>query len=275
MNIDGARSTYDLNRDFEKELSVQRKKLGTVSNKTELLNEVRKIAGIHRFKELPESKLTRHGTIERDSYHIEKIILTIEDGIYLPLLMFVPNSDTNKPAVLYIHEKGKAADAAPGGPIETIVKSGYRVLTVDLRGTGETQQGKQGQLSGATGPDWKDVYTAYLLGRSYTGMRAEDVLVCARLMRQEQAEPIKLIAVGNVTIPALHAAALEPELFSSVKLTGMLISWSNVIELGRSLNQQVNAVQGALKTYDLPDLAATLGNKLIIKEPLDALGQPK
>jgi hypothetical protein len=106
-------------------------------------------------------------------------------------------------------------------------------------------------------------------------MRAEDVLVYARFLKQEQAGPVELISAGNVTIPALHAAALEPDLFDSVMLTGLLCSWSNVIESGLSYNQQVNAVHGVLTTYDLPDLAATLGEKLIIKEPLNALGQPR
>jgi hypothetical protein len=46
-----------------------------------------------------------------------------------------------------------------------------------------------------------------------------------------------------------------------------------VIKLGRSHNQQVNTVYGALKVYDLPDLAVTLGDRLIIEEPLDALGE--
>ena len=156
-----------------------------------------------------------------------------------------------------------------------MAKAGKSVLAVDLRGTGETQQSKQNKFTEAIGLDWKDVFTAYLLGRSYVGMRAEDVLVCARFLQQEQKGSIELIAVGNVCIPALHAAALEPELFGSVKLTGMLSSWSNVIELGRSFNQQVNAVHGALTIYDLPDLSATLGNKLINKEALDALGQPE
>ena len=275
MNLGGARSTYDLNRDLEKVLAGQRKKLWATGKQAELLDKVRKIAGIRSLEELHEPKVTTCGTIERDSYKIEKMILTPEDGIYLPALMFIPDTDTKKPDVLYIHEKGKAADAAEGGPIEAIIKSGNRVLAVDLRGTGETQQGKQGQLSGAAGPDWKDVYTAYLLGRSYVGMRAEDVLVCARFLQQQQKGPVELIAAGNVCIPALHAAALEPELFGSINMTGMLSSWSNVIELGRSLNQQVNAVHGALKAYDLPDLTATLGDKLIIKEPLDALGQPR
>jgi hypothetical protein len=243
--------------------------------RAELMDEVRRIAGIRKLAELPEPKVTSSGTVERDDYQIRKMILTPADGIYLPALMFVPGTDAGQTAVLYIHEQGKAADAAPGGPIEAMVKAGKCVLAVDVRGTGETQQGKQGQLSGATGPDWKDVFTAYLLGHSYVGMRAEDVLVCARFLQQEQAGPVELIATGNVAIPALHAAALEPELLGSVKLMGMLNSWSNVIELGRSFNQQVNAVHGALTTYDLPDLAATLADKLIIKEPLDALGQPR
>jgi hypothetical protein len=105
-------------------------------------------------------------------------------------------------------------------------------------------------------------------------MRAEDVLVCARFLRERYGEPVALVAVGSVGVPGLHAAALEPDLFSSVKLVRTLTSWSNVIEHGRSVNQQVNAVHGALTSYDLPDLAGILGEKLIIKEPLDALGGP-
>jgi hypothetical protein len=105
-------------------------------------------------------------------------------------------------------------------------------------------------------------------------MRAEDVLVCANFLRQHQARRLELIAVGHVSVPALHAAALEPDLFSEVALVRSLVSWSNLIELGRSYNQFVNTVHGALTTYDLPDLARTLGDKLTIEEPLNALGKP-
>ena len=148
------------------------------------------------------------------------------------------------------------------------------MLAVDLRGIGETQQASQRKFTGTTGADWKDVFMAYLLGRSYVGMRAEDVLVCARYLKEQYGEPVELLAGGSVGVPALHAAAMEPDLFASVKLVRTLASWSSVIEQGRSVNLQVNAVHGALTTYDLPDLAATLGDKLIVKEPLDALGEP-
>jgi hypothetical protein len=282
MNLDGARSTYDLNRDFEKDLAGRRKKQWANKGRAELLDEVRRLTGIRKLAELPEAKVINSGTVERDGYQIRKMILTPEDGIYLPALMFVPDSEAKHPTVLYIHERGKATAIEP---IEAIVKSGKCVLAVDVRGTGETQQSKQNKFTDAIGLDWKDVFTAYLLGRSYVGMRTEDVLVCARVAgilpairgrdALDTAGPVELIAAGNVTIPALHAAALEPDLFGSVKLTGMLSSWSNVIESGRSYNQQVNSVHGALTTYDLPDLTATLGDKLIIKEPLNALGQPR
>ena len=115
---------------------------------------------------------------------------------------------------------------------------------------------------------------AYLLGRSYVGMRAEDILVCARFLSQEQPGPVNLIAVGNVGVPALHASALERDLFQSVKLVHSLVSWSNVIESGCSFNQQVNAVHGALTMYDLPNLAVSLSDKLVVEEPLDAMGKP-
>lgn len=106
------------------------------------------------------------------------------------------------------------------------------------------------------------------------GMRDEDILVCARLLADQHKGPVDLVAVGHVCAPALHAAALEPALFTSVRLVRGLISWSNVIESGLSRSQLVNAVHGALATYDLPDLARILGDRLTLEQPLNALGEP-
>ena len=273
MTLEGARSTYDLNRDFEKELVKRRKKRWKTTSRTELLNQVRKIAGIHKLKELPKPKVEELDVIERSGYSVKKMILKPEDGIYLPALMFLPNQTRSEGMVLYVHENGKGADAAPGGPIEKLVKTGRSVLAVDLRGTGETQQTSQRYFMSYFGSDGQDVYTAYLLGRSYVGMRTEDILICARFGQQQDGR-VDIIAVGHVCVPALHAAALEPDMFGSIKLVRGLNSWSNVIESGRSLNQLVNTVHGALTVYDLPDLAATLGDKLTIEEPLNALGEP-
>jgi len=274
MALKGARSTYDLNRDYEKKLAKQRKKRWTTKSRMTLLNQVGKIAGIRKLTELPKLRAESIGIEDRSDYKIEKLIIKSEEGIYLPALMFIPRQMLTVGAVLYIHENGKDKEAGPGGAIEKLVKAGRSVLAVDLRGTGETQQTKQKNFGEAIGFDWKNLYTAYLLGRSYIGMRAEDIMVCAGYLKQQQDGPVDLVAVGHVSVPALHAAALEPNIFGSVKLIRGLVSWSNIIESGRSLNQLVNTVHGALTVYDLPDLAATLGAKLTIEEPLNALGEP-
>jgi hypothetical protein len=85
--------------------------------------------------------------------------------------------------------------------------------------------------------------------------------------------PVRLIAVGNVGIPAPHAAALEPELFQSIRLSRTLISWSNVIRSRLNEGQLAGTVHGALVHYDLPNLAAVLSGKLAVEESLDALGR--
>ncbi len=273
MLLKGARSTYDLNRDFEKELAKRRKKRWKTTSRTELFNQVCKLAGIRRLTELPNPKAEELEVIERNGYLVKKMILKPEDGIYLPALMFLPKQTRSEGVVLYVHENGKGADAAPGGPIEKLVKTGRSVLAVDLRGTGETQQTSQRYFMSYFGSDGQDVYTAYLLGRSYVGMRTEDIMMCARFLHLQDGR-VDLVAVGHVSVPALHAAALGPDMFGSVKLVRGLVSWSNVIESGRSKNQLVNTVHGALTVYDLPDLAATLGANLTIEEPLNALGEP-
>jgi hypothetical protein len=274
IELKGARSTYDINRVYEKKLSKQRERLWKRTSQDKLLNQIREITGIRRLKELQEPKVEIFDVIERDGYFIKKMVLKPEDGIYLPALMFTPRQSRSSGMVLYINEKGKSEDTGPGGPIENLVKAGRSVMSVDIRGIGEIGRTSGSTLSGATGPDWKNVYTAYLLGRSYVAMRGEDILICGRFLKQQRDGDVRLVAAGNVCVPALHAAALEPDLFETVKLTRGLVCWSDVIESGLSVNQLVNTVHGALKIYDLPNLAETLGDKLTIEQPLNAMGKP-
>ena len=269
MHLESARSTYDLNRDLERTLAIKRKQLWKTTPQTELYNRIRRLAGIRPLEQLPRPQVQERGVVRHDDLQIRKIVLLPEENIALPALVVPAKRNSPKGAVLYIHEDGKEADVAE---IERLAATGHVVMAVDVRGTGETQ-GKQG-FGEYFGPDTKDVLTAYLLGRSYVGMRAEDILVCGRYLRDQYKLPVSLRAVGHICVPALHAATLESQLFDSVRLVRGLSSWSNIIELGRSRNQLVNAVHGALAGYDLPDLARALGNHLAIEEPLNALGKP-
>ena len=261
--------------DCEKGLAETRKKLWQQSDKAQALREVRAITGIRKLGDLPAAQWEKTGSLQRDGYCIDKLILKHDETIWLPALAFVPpNQDGH--AYLYLHADGKEADSAPGGPIEELVKQGHAVLAVDLRGLGETRTSEKIAYGGHLGGDWQDMYLAYVLDTSYLAMRAEDALVCARFLRDYPGSgapsQVHLIGVGRTGPPALHAAALEPQLFASIALHNSLASWSHVVHTAKAKRQLVNVVHGALRAYDLPDLLATLApGKVTVTEPLDAM----
>ncbi len=241
-----------------------------------MVEQVARLAGIRPLQDLPEPRVESRGDLERAGYRVQKLVFQVEEGVVLPALLFVPQGPPSG-KVLYVHEQGKAAEAAPGGAIEALVQAGKIVLAVDLRGTGETQRtGQRYFHPDYHGPDGQDFYVAYLLGRSYVGMRAEDLMVCARWLQgnQPQGAAPELIAVGHLGIPALHAATVAPDLFARVTLIRPFISWTNAVALGVNKLPLVGTVHGALEVYDLPELAALLGDRLQTIDPRDAMGRP-
>ena len=281
MLLEGARSTYDLNVELEEKLAKGRKELWQQAGREESLAKVREITGIRALADLPKCECTIGSSSEDQGDNKPvKLILRPEAGISLPALAFLPNKRSGE-AYLYLHADGKQADAGRGGPIEKLVGQGHLVLAVDLRGLGETApdgSSKRG-IAHHVGQQWKEFYLAYLLDTSYLAMRTEDILASARfLVRYEASEArnrVHLISIGRVGPPALHAAALEPELFASVSLRNCVDSWSSVVRTPMATNQFENVVHGALGTYDLPDLLATLPKeKLTVTEPLDPTEQP-
>ena len=209
------------------------------------------------------------------------MILTPEPGIQLPALAFVPPKPNGR-ACLYLHGESMKADAAPGGSLEALVGQGQIVLAAELRGIGETETGhdKRDYGRGRFGRDSQEIFLAYLLGRSYVGMRTGDVRAWARFLAgykatDGRANELHLVAIGEAAIPALHAAALEPGQFVSVQLRHMISSWSEVVRTSNNLNQAVNVVHGALQHYDLPDLVELAGaDRVRIEEPWNVLGNP-
>jgi len=271
MLMDGARSVFDINIELEKQLARQRKRIWNDPHKTGAIEKVRAVTGIRKLDDLPQPDVEKAGSISRDGYTISKLIIVPEKDIFLPVLKFACGDKRCTGVVLYLHEEGKAADAAPDGPIEKLVESGKCVFAADIRGTGETRQTSQRYGAPYFGTDGQDVFAAYVMGRSYVTMRAEDILVCARYAAGSTATKagrgVELIAVGNVGVAALHAAALEPEIFKSVTLSKTLSSWSAVIHSKMSNNQLINTVHGALTCYDLDDLVTLLGDKITVRDP--------
>ena len=280
LRLPGARSLIDFNREWESRLTAERRKLWRDPGAA--LIEIRRITGIRAAADLPAATVEMGRKLGRSGVSIQHVVLHPEPGIWLPALRFEPESDARSgDPVLYLHGEGKQTDAGPGGPIETLARSGRTVLAVDLRGLGETSRPPGRDAMGAVlGFNSRDTNLAYLLGNSFVAMRTEDVLASARYLAgspggSSRPARVAVVSIGEPGVPALHAAALEPQLFSSLQLRRSLASWVDVVGAPVSRNQKVNTVFGALRAYDLTDLIASLPKeKIVITEPLDATGQP-
>ncbi len=274
MLLPGARSVYDLNQEVEQSLAAGRAVFWQDTPVGDALETVRRISGIRRATDLPELQWEKAGSVKRAAYRIDKLILRPEPRVWLPALAFVPK-EAPVAACVYLHEDGKQAAAEPGGAIEKLVLEGHLVLAVDLRGLGETRPGGKHSYASYLPVEWRDATIAYLLGRSLLAMRTEDILQCAQLAARYSNEaaprPVRLVSVGRVGPAALHAVALEPDLFAAAVFHNCLASWSSVVKTPLSRNQSANLIHGALKTYDLPNLLATLPReKVQFLDPFDA-----
>jgi hypothetical protein len=268
MKIDGAKSVFDLNRDYNDELLAVRKAKNEKRNNNEFVAIIRNITGVRPLAEIPAATAENKGktdipkTLKETADNIERFLIKTENGkILLPVLKFTPKTES-KGTTIFLHEKGKTADLPR---IETLLRNGKTVIAVDLRGLGETQAVRSQYFAHQWfGTDGTDYYLAYLLGKSYVGMRTEDLLVVARWLSENNSEQKieqninqkpEIVASGEtVGLVALHAANVEPSLFSSLKLDKPVRSWYDVVQVGYSFYPITNLVHGTLLEYDVPDL---------------------
>lgn len=266
----GERSVFEINAATAATLRAERESRWTALDEAEKRHLVRDVIGDERNPDATTLKVV--GEIKRGDITIRKHVLEVSPGLPLPGLAFVPATPNGR-TVLYLHGGSMKTDAAPGGPIEKLVHKGALVHAVELRGIGETETGFRRKAFGAGrfGRDNLEILTAYLIGKSYVGMRTADVEAWVTALGITGAE---LIAIGESAIPALHAAALQADLFSAVTLHGMIPSWETIVTAPETHDQSVNVVHGALRHYDLPNLVKLIGTeKITLHAPVDGMGR--
>src|SRR5262249_13956855 len=110
------------------------------------------------------------------------------------------------------------------------------------------------------------------LDRPILGLRTANLLGVINTAPKEAG--VELHGFGSASPVVLHAAMMNDRV-KSVTIDGGLVSWENVVRTPIHNNQLVNVVPGALKVYDLPDLAAAITPRsLTIRNPVDAAGKP-
>jgi dienelactone hydrolase len=222
---------------------------------------------------ISEPQVESIGKIAREGFSIQKLALKVENAFELPALLYTP-ANPNGQAILYLHGESLKADF---DAIEQFVKAGNLVLAAELRGIGETETGLRRKSFGAGrfGRDNLEILTAYLMGKSYVGMRTDDVRSWARFLKTK-ASAISVIAIGEAAIPALHAAALERDAFTQITLRHMITSYESLVGADETFDQTVNLIHGVLRHYDLPDLIQLAGKeRVIIEQPVDGMGRDR
>ena len=259
--LPGERSVFQINAETASKLKKARE--SGLGPKTIL-------EAIEASETIAEPKVEKLAQITRDGFSIEKLSLKAENAFQLPALLYTP-AKPNGHAVLYLHGDGLKEDAAT---IEQLVKAGNVVLTAELRGIGETETGLRRKSFGAGrfGRDNLEILTAYLMDKSYVGMRTDDVRSWARFLKTK-ASALSVIAIGEAAIPALHAAALERDAFTQITLRRMITSYESLAGAEETFDQTVNLIHGVLRHYDLPDLLQLVGKeRVVIEQPVDGMG---
>ena len=277
--LKGERSAFQLNGEKGAELKRARAPVWLRLSDDERRRVAAEVIGATASEALPAPRVERVGVVERADHTIRKVALTVDADLRLPALVFVPRRPSGD-ATLYLHGESMTLDAGDDGPIARLTRRGHVVVAAELRGIGETDtgRGKTEFGRGRFGRDNPEIFLAYLIGKSYVGMRTDDVRLWTHALRsgalsESPLERLHLIALGEAAIPALHAAALMKDAFRSVSLKRMIGSWHEVVDAGETFDQWVNVVHGALRRYDLPDLPALIdAERIEIAEPVDVLG---
>jgi cephalosporin-C deacetylase-like acetyl esterase len=215
-----------------------------------------------------------NGRYQREGYSVGKYALMGEGDYAIPILLFVPNDNIAKhPALIYLHPEGKIHEANPGGEIEKLVRSGYVVAAADVIGCGETTN------TGVRAPSCG--YTAAVISRSVPGIQAGDIVRVADYLKgckEVDASRIGAVAIGEMCIPLLHAAAFDKSI-CNITLIGSLISYRSIVmnriyrigliptgKEGIGHPYEVDfgwGVPDVLSAYDLPDLIGCLAPRKV------------
>src|SRR5262245_38387916 len=198
-----------------------------------------------------------------------RLILEPQPGIRIAGIVFAAKEPKDGLRVLYVHGGGKSKDRAA---IEKWTSAGREVVAIDLRGMGETEpEAPHRGMANFFAPEWKEAYISFNMSRPLLGQRVRDLLsVIAAL--DADGRGFHVVGVGAAAPVALHAALLDPRI-RALTLEDMVVSWTAVAKTAITINQLSNVVPGALKSYDLPDLAAAMAPRpLTILSPRDPAG---
>jgi cephalosporin-C deacetylase-like acetyl esterase len=197
--------------------------------------------------------------------------------VWVPAWIFMPKQTATR-LLIIVEPNGRNTAWGEGGLYQRLAVEGAAVCVPDLRGIGDLRPEYSPGAPGYTGEHEDEdnyAWASLILGRSLLGQRVTDLLaVMEALGASEWGGRPMLAARGQLTIPALCAAALAPQV-DALYLADHLLSWRSLLETEMYRYPLANFVPNVLRSTDLPEIAASLApRKITIAHILDGAGQP-
>ena len=259
MSLPNARTSHDLTRDLAGDYAAPRRERWAAITAEEASQIVAKRAVIRTGEAAPSAKVVASEGAD--------VVFETDADIYLTAKTNFAADEKFDALTLVISDVGRTSEPT-NALFAAAEKAGNaeKIAAVELRGYGETQaKGRDYYRYSDFGTDGSDFCLAYLLGKSYVGLRVDDLLAVAKHYRETTGAKIALKAEGLAGTVALCAAVVEPEAFASVELVGELPTWTAQIDAAPTKIVMTNTIFGVLKDFDIDDLRSYLEKRGTLK----------
>lgn len=229
-------------------------------------------------------RATSRGQVEQPDFTAEKMVIQTDAEIQLPALLLRPKKvKSSAPLVLHAAELGKPADALRPCLAVELVRAGYTVLSIDVRGAGETDPRDRAKLPPLERYDGGQFQFDSLavqcagFGTTLLALQGFDLI---RAMDYVAGRPdlasgrVVLVGEGLGGVWSMVAAAMDDRA-AGVIAVGMVPSYKLIVEAQYYAARDYFWVPGALADFDLPDLIALAAPRTaVLIDPADAMLAP-
>ncbi|MCI0379824.1 MAG: acetylxylan esterase [Gemmataceae bacterium] len=267
------KSAFHFNMERAQALADERGKFLTMPDLEKQRGEIRRLLRLPNTLPDNAEELTSFATkLNNKEYPLFSFHFSSEKGIALRMDALRPQKLTANPILVLRDDEGLRLSSKEAQKPQIVESQRVQLY---VRGFGGIATSIPGKKPAFFGSDFKEAFLAIHLDRPLLGQRVFDVLSVVDLVcRSTGSKELEIYATGSVGPIALHAAVLDNRI-AKLTVKDSLVSWMNVVQTPLSYNQLANAVPGALKVYDLPDLAGLLAPRpFTMRDAMDAQGNP-
>ena len=210
-----------------------------------LAEKVRELADIDESR-VGERKVVSESVLS-DGTRVTRVVYEIADGYMMPVIELVPEgAEKHHPLVL-------AIDGPKTNCAALVRSNGKRAIFIpDLSACGEI--GATRHHYACPHDDEEMAKMLYITGSSLVGRRAGEIIALGKEAKRRFGKNPTVVSTGRLAVPAAHAMAAEPGLFTGHEFVDPPASWENSVRT-RARALYSTAVHGALLHYDWVDLA--------------------